>query len=335
MSLSPGVRLGQYEVVSALGAGGMGEVYRAIDTKLDRSVAIKILPDAFARDGDRIARFEREARVLASLNHPHIAAIYGLEEAGDRKFLVMELVEGPTLADLIVGESKDSPLRIDKALHIAQQIADALEAAHEKGIIHRDLKPANVKVTLDNNVKLLDFGLAKIFTADTDVNHSASLTLTAMSTHAGVVLGTAAYMSPEQAKGGAVDRRTDIFAFGCLLFEMLTGRGAFEGDSVSEIVARVIEREPDWKALPATLHPRIHTSCCVDVSRRIRRGVVAISVTCASRSSRSCPPRRRPSHPSSPLRRAPARGSRGSSPLSSRLRSRSRSFGRTSIGLRP
>ena len=257
MSLSAGTRLGSYDVVSALGAGGMGEVYRATDTKLGRSVAIKILPDAFTSDPDRVSRFEREARVLASLNHPHIAAIYGLEEAGDRKLLVMELVEGPTLADLIAGESKDSPLRIDKALRLAQQIAEALEAAHEKGIVHRDLKPSNVKVTPENNVKLLDFGLAKAFEAGADVDVSHSPTQMAMVTSAGVILGTAAYMSPEQAKGGIVDRRTDIFAFGCLLYEMLTGQRAFKGDSESEIIAKVIEREPDWKALPPGLHPRI------------------------------------------------------------------------------
>jgi serine/threonine protein kinase len=258
MTLSAGTRLGSYEVISALGAGGVGEVYRANDTKLGRSVAIKILPDAFTSDPDRVARFEREARVLASLNHPHIAAIYGLEEAGDRKLLVMELVEGPTLADLIASESRDSPLRIDRALRLAQQIAEALEAAHEKGIVHRDLKPSNVKVTPENSVKLLDFGLAKAFSDEPDVDASHSPTQMAMATNAGVILGTAAYMSPEQAKGGIVDRRTDIFAFGCLVYEMLTGRRAFKGDSVSEIIARVIEREPDWDALPAALHPRIH-----------------------------------------------------------------------------
>jgi serine/threonine protein kinase len=264
MSLAPGSRLGSYDVVSLLGAGGMGEVYRARDTRLGREVAIKVLPHAFTRDQDRVARFEREARVLASLNHPNIAAIYGLEElrGGESsdppiKALIMELVEGATLADLIAGESKESPLRIDKALQFAQQIAGALEAAHEKGIVHRDLKPANVKVTLDGTVKLLDFGLAKAFTAEVDKDNPDSPTLTAMATHAGVIMGTAAYMSPEQAKGGSIDRRTDIFAFGCLLYEMLTGRRAFEGTSVSEIVARVIEREPDWSVLPATLHPRI------------------------------------------------------------------------------
>jgi serine/threonine protein kinase len=242
-----GSRLAHYEITGHLGSGGMGEVYQATDTKLGRDVAIKILPEAFARETDRISRFENEARVLASLNHPHIAAIHGLEESGDRKFLVMELVSGETLADRIAR----GPLPVDEALAIASQIAEALEAAHEKGVIHRDLKPANIKVTADGQVKVLDFGLAKAFAGDAaNVNVSNSPTLSMASTNAGIILGTAAYMSPEQARGMSVDRRTDIFAFGSVLYEMLTGRQAFQGETVSDILAAVLRAEPDWTRLP-------------------------------------------------------------------------------------
>jgi serine/threonine protein kinase len=242
-----GSRLAHYEITGHLGSGGMGEVYQATDTKLGRDVAIKILPEAFARETDRISRFENEARVLASLNHPHIAAIHGLEESGDRKFLVMELVSGETLADRIAR----GPLPVDEALAIASQIAEALEAAHEKGVIHRDLKPANIKVTADGQVKVLDFGLAKAFAGDAaNVNVSNSPTLSMASTNAGIILGTAAYMSPEQARGMSVERRTDIFAFGSVLYEMLTGRQAFQGETVSDILAAVLRAEPDWTRLP-------------------------------------------------------------------------------------
>jgi serine/threonine protein kinase len=249
-----GTRLGHYEITAHIGAGGMGEVYQATDSKLGRSVAIKLLPEAFARDTDRLARFEREARVLASLNHPHIAAIHGFEETGGRNFLVMELVPGATLAERIGGRS----LPVPEALSIAKQIAEALDAAHEKGIVHRDLKPANIKITPDGQVKVLDFGLAKAFADEAaESNLSNSPTLSRAATNAGVILGTAAYMSPEQAKGLAVDKRTDIFAFGSVMYEMLTGGPPFPGETVTEILARVIEREPDWTKLPADLHPRI------------------------------------------------------------------------------
>jgi serine/threonine protein kinase len=243
-----GTRLSHYEITAHLGTGGMGEVYQASDSKLGRNVAIKILPDEFARDSERAARFEREARVLASLNHPHIAAIHGIEEFAGRKFLVMELAAGETLAARI----GRGPLPLDDALTIATQIAEALEAAHEKGVVHRDLKPANIKVTPDGQVKVLDFGLAKAFSEEAEnLNLSNSPTLSRLATNAGMILGTAAYMSPEQAKGLEVDRRTDIFAFGCVLYEMLTGRQAFQGDTVSDILADVLRAEPDMNRLPS------------------------------------------------------------------------------------
>jgi Tol biopolymer transport system component len=249
MTLAAGTKLGPYEILSPLGAGGMGEVYRARDGKLNRDVAIKVLPEAVAEDAERLARFQREAQVLAALNHPHIAAIYGLEKAGNVEALVLELVEGETLAEKIAA----GPVPMDEALAIARQIADALEAAHEKGIVHRDLKPANVKVTPEGKVKVLDFGLAKALTGDRsspDVTHSP--TLTAAATQAGVVIGTAAYMSPEQARGKAVDRRADIWSFGAVLYEMLTGERAFRGDTVSDTLAAILTRDPDWSALPAS-----------------------------------------------------------------------------------
>jgi eukaryotic-like serine/threonine-protein kinase len=248
MPLSAGTRLGSYEILSALGAGGMGEVYRARDTRLDRDVAIKILPEAFVADADRVARFQREAKVLASLNHPHIAAIYGLENADGVKALVMELVEGEDLAQRLAR----GPIPLDEALPIAKQVAEALEAAHEQDIIHRDLKPANIKVRYDGTVKVLDFGLAKALEpalTSADVAQSPTITSPAL-TQMGVILGTAAYMSPEQAKGRAADRRSDLWAFGCVLYEMLTGYRAFGGDGVSDTLAAVLRGEPDWSALP-------------------------------------------------------------------------------------
>jgi eukaryotic-like serine/threonine-protein kinase len=249
-----GTKLAHYEITSHLGSGGMGDVYQATDSKLGRSVAIKLLPEAFSHDTDRAARFDREARVLASLNHPNIAAIYGIEEANQRKFLVMELVPGETLAERI----KRGPVPIDEALNIANRICEALEAAHDKGIIHRDLKPANIKLTPDSSVKVLDFGLAKAMEGGpTKVGLSNSPTLTIATTQQGMILGTAAYMSPEQARGREVDRRTDIFSFGCVLYEMLTGRAAFEGEDVTEILSRVLQREPDWTLLLSNLPPSI------------------------------------------------------------------------------
>ena len=234
----------------------MGEVYRARDTKLGRDVAIKILPRAFTSDPDRLARFEREARMLAALNHPNICAIYGLEEADGVRFLILELVEGETLARQLAqarGPQRDGRgLPLADALAIARQIAEALEAAHEKGIVHRDLKPANIKITPDGVVKVLDFGLAKAVGGD---GSAPDLTQRADGddggTRDGAIIGTAAYMSPEQARGQPVDKRTDIWAFGCVLYEMLTGRVAFAGDTVSDTIAKILEREPDWSALPA------------------------------------------------------------------------------------
>jgi Tol biopolymer transport system component len=249
-----GKTLGHYEITSQLGKGGMGEVYQAKDLKLGRDVAIKVLPEEFAKDPDRVARFQREATLLASLNHPNIAAIYGLEESGGTDFLVLELVEGQTLRDRI----KSGPIPAEEALKLALQIAEALEAAHEKGIIHRDLKPGNIKVTPEGKVKVLDFGLAKAFTGEqTDLNLSNSPTLSEAATQHGVILGTAAYMSPEQARGESVDKKADIWAFGCVLFEMLTGHGTFEGRTVSDVLASVIKVEPAWNRLPPNLHPRI------------------------------------------------------------------------------
>jgi eukaryotic-like serine/threonine-protein kinase len=271
MALTSGNCVGPYEILSAIGAGGMGEVYRAHDSKLGRDVALKVLPEAFARDAERMARFQREAKVLASLNHPNIASIYGLEDSGATHALVMELVEGPTLADRI----KSGPIPIDEALRIAKQICEALEYAHERGIVHRDLKPANVKVTNDDAVKVLDFGLAKALESDaSSIDISTSPTISRMATQAGVLLGTAAYMSPEQAKGKPVDRRADIWAFGCVLYEMLTGKMAFTGETVTDILAAVVRAEPEWTLLPAgtPLRVRVLLQRCLqkDSKQRLR-----------------------------------------------------------------
>ena len=259
MPLAPGARLGTHEIVSLLGEGGMGEVYRATDTSLKRAVAIKVLPESVAKDADRLARFQREAEVLASLNHPHIAAIYGLERSGGVTALVMELVEGPTLADRI----DDGAIPIDEAIAVAKQIAEALEAAHNQGIVHRDLKPANIKVRPDGAVKVLDFGLAKALEpsglAAAGAVSSPTITSPAMMTAGGVLLGTAAYMSPEQARGKAVDKRSDIWAFGAVLYEMLTGKRAFAGHEIADVLAAVLTREPDWTLLPAGLRPGVAT----------------------------------------------------------------------------
>ena len=254
MALDPGTRIGPYEVTGLLGAGGMGEVYRARDTKLDRDVALKVLPQAFTEDPDRLARFEREAKVLASLNHPNIGTIHGLEESEGTKALVLELVEGPTLADRIA----QGPMPIDEVLPIAKQIAEALEAAHEAGVIHRDLKPANIKVREDGTVKVLDFGLAKALDPGArGLTDKTSVTRTAAATEVGVILGTPTYMSPEQASGLATDERSDVWSFGAVLFEMLTGRPSFDGSTTSHVVASILKTEPDWELLPPTTDPAI------------------------------------------------------------------------------
>jgi Tol biopolymer transport system component/tRNA A-37 threonylcarbamoyl transferase component Bud32 len=247
VALTLGTRVGAYEIAAQIGRGGMGEVYRARDTKLHREVAVKVLPDAFSRDPERLLRFEREARLLAALNHPNVAAIYGLEEQGGSRLLVMELVEGPTLAERLAS----GPLPIDEALSVCAGIASGLEAAHESGIIHRDLKPSNVKIRPDGTVKVLDLGLARVAEGSgVAVDSSLSPTVTTPATRAGVVLGTAAYMSPEQARGRTLDKRTDIFSFGCVLYECLAGRQAFFGETVSDTLAAIIMSEPDWSALP-------------------------------------------------------------------------------------
>ena len=258
MPLNPGTTLGPYHVTAKIGEGGMGEVYRARDTKLDRDVALKVLPHAFTDDPDRLARFEREAKVLASLNHPNIGGIHGLEESEGIKALVLEYIEGPTLAERI----KQGPIPVDEALPIATQIAEALEAAHEQGIIHRDLKPANVKVKDDGTVKVLDFGLAKAFqpdASDANMSQSPTISLTAAATQMGMVIGTAAYMAPEQARGKQVDRRADIFAFGVVLYEMLTGQRPFQGEDVSLTLAAVMTFDPDLDLLPETLSATLKT----------------------------------------------------------------------------
>jgi serine/threonine protein kinase len=258
MSLVPGSRLGSYEILAPLGAGGMGEVYRAHDPTLGRDVAIKILPDTWLADPDRLARFDREARILASLNHPHIGAIYGVDVASGARALVLELVEGLTLDEYLKqrGTVREARLGAREVLVIARQVADALETAHDKGIVHRDLKPANIKITPEGIVKVLDFGLS-MHARERAPGDSGQLgtdtrlqTVSIGSTRDGVILGTAAYMSPEQARGQVVDKRTDIWAFGCLLYEMLTGRSPFPGKTIADTVAAVLEREPTWDALP-------------------------------------------------------------------------------------
>jgi eukaryotic-like serine/threonine-protein kinase len=254
MPISAGTHLGSYEVVAQIGAGGMGEVYKAHDTKLGRDVAIKVLPEAFAHDPERLARFQREAKMLASLNHPNIATIYGLEQSNGTGYLVMELVAGVTLAERV---KRDGAIPAEEALKICVQVAEALEAAHEKGIIHRDLKPANVKVTPEGKVKVLDFGLAKAFAGEGVLDLSQAPTLTAMGTEEGKILGTPTYMSPEQARGKPVDKRTDIWTFGCLLYELLTGRRTFRRETPSDTIAAVLGEEPDWQELPPSTPAKI------------------------------------------------------------------------------
>jgi len=278
MPLQPGARLGAYEVVAAIGAGGMGEVYRARDGRLGRDVALKILSDLFAGDAERLARFTREAQTLASLNHPNVAAIYGIEEANGVRALVMEFVDGEDLSARVAR----GPLPVDEALAIANQIADALSAAHSQGVVHRDLKPANVKVRTDGTVKVLDFGLAKAMETVTGssavMSQSPTITTPAM-TGVGIILGTAAYMSPEQARGRAVDKRTDVWAFGCVLYEMLSGRRAFDAEDVSMTLASVMMKEPDWSALPDNVpaHIRDVVKRCLEKDRQRRIADIAVA----------------------------------------------------------
>jgi eukaryotic-like serine/threonine-protein kinase len=273
MSLAAGTRIGVYEILGSLGAGGMGEVYRARDTRLNRDVAVKVLPDALAADPDRLARLHREAQVLASLNHTNIATVHGFEESGGIRALVMELVEGPTLADRIA----PGPLALDEAIPIARQIADALDVAHEHGVVHRDLKPANIKLRPDGTVKVLDFGLAKMMDGPTkggphvsDLSQSPTLISPAMMTGVGMIFGTASYMSPEQARGKTVDKRADIWAFGCVLFEMLTGKRPFGGDEVSDTLASVLKDEPDWTRVPPRARTLLQRCLEKDPKRRLR-----------------------------------------------------------------
>ncbi len=262
MPLSVGDRLGPYEILAPIGAGGMGEVYRAKDTKLEREVAIKVLPAALAHDPERLARFEREAKLLASLNHPNIATIHGVEESGGVRALVMELVPG---------ESLKGPLPLETALNYAKQIADALEAAHEKGIVHRDLKPANIMITPEGVVKVLDFGLALAqHSGSAPPDPSQSPTFTISPTRAGMILGTAAYMSPEQARGKPVDKRADIWAFGVVLYEMLTGRQAFPGATITDVLAAVVTKEPEWDRVPTKVRRLLHTCLHKDPKLRLQ-----------------------------------------------------------------
>lgn len=276
-SLAVGTLIGPYRVEGVLGEGGMGQVYRARDAKLGRSVALKVLPEHFAADPERRARFLREARVLAALNHPHIAAIHGFEDSGSVHALVLELVEGPTLADRLVA----GPIPLDEALAIAASVIDALEAAHDAGIVHRDLKPANIKVRADDTVKVLDFGLARLMPHDgdprTDADPALTITTPAVMTVAGTILGTAAYMSPEQAKGRVADARSDVWAFGCVLYEMLTGRRPFAGEDVADTLAAVLRAEPDWSALPANTPPAVHRVLrrCLQKDRKRRFAAIA------------------------------------------------------------
>jgi serine/threonine protein kinase len=259
MALTPGTRIGAFEITGRLGSGGMGEVYRARDTSLGRDVAIKVLPDAFARDPDRLARFEREAHLLASLNHQNIGTIYGIHDGPAEigrhsRALVLELIEGPTLADRLV----HGAIPLDETRRIARQVADALDAAHERGIVHRDLKPANIKVRTDGTAKVLDFGIAKANAAAAGLNLHDTITITAHATQGGIILGTPGYMSPEQARGQDVDKRSDIWAFGCVLFAMLTGRTPFDGDTLSDVIAATLTTDPDWSTLPPDVPEPIH-----------------------------------------------------------------------------
>src|SRR5262245_56717954 len=297
MALSRGTSIGPYEIADTIGAGGMGEVYRARDTKLNRDVALKVLPETFARDVDRLSRFKREAQLLASLSHPSIGVIHGLEEvAVDSKppvcALVLELVEGETLADRIAR----GPLPLDEALPIAKQIAEALEAANEQGIVHRDLKPSNIKLRPDGTVKVLDFGLAKLVeghpAAATGLMDLSPTITSPVMTGLGVILGTAAYMSPEQARGKVVDKRTDVWAFGCVLYEMLTGQRAFDGEDATDTIASIVRGSPDWSALPADLSPgiRLLVQRCLEKDRRQRIGDISTALFLMREATNFAPP---------------------------------------------
>jgi serine/threonine protein kinase len=273
--MDPGTRLGPYEIVEPIGAGGMGEVYRALDTRLGRQVAVKTLSGDVAGRPERLARFEREARLLASLNHPHIGSIYGIEDASGQPALILELVDGSTLQELIRDRAaRGETLPPAKAIAIARQIAEALDAAHEKGIVHRDLKPANVKVTPEGVVKVIDFGLGRMVGSAGESDASQEPTLTSGGTKAGTVLGTPAYMSPEQARGGAVDKRTDVWAFGCVLFELLAGTPTFDGRSTPDVLVQVLTRDPDWsrlpQAAPASVRRLLQRCLQKDKQRRLR-----------------------------------------------------------------
>jgi eukaryotic-like serine/threonine-protein kinase len=282
MALTPGTRIGTFEITGRLGSGGMGEVYRARDTSLGRDVAIKVLSEAFARDPDRLARFEREAHLLASLNHPNIGTIYGIHDGpagigGHSRALVLELIEGPTLADRLA----HGAVPLDEARRLAQQIADALDAAHERGIVHRDLKPANIKVQPDGTAKVLDFGIAKASVAGGGLDLHNTIAVTAHATQGGLILGTPGYMSPEQARGQEVDKRTDIWAFGCVLFAMLTGRTPFDGDTLSDVIAATLTNDPDWNALPPDVPEPIRRVLHRCLQRDLRRRLRDIGDVCA------------------------------------------------------
>src|SRR5262245_25073637 len=272
-----GRRIGVYELTAAIGAGGMGEVYRARDTRLGRDVAIKILPEAFTADSDRLRRLEREARLLAALNHPNIATIYGLEGTGSSRAIAMELVDGETLAERISRARGKGGVPTTEALRVARQSAEALDAAHEKGIVHRDLKPANIKVTRDGVVKVLDFGLAKLAPCPDAAVATHAPTVSIEGTQDGMIVGTAAYMSPEQARGESLDKRADIWAFGCVLYEMLAGRAAFARPTITDTFAAILEREPDWTAVPAHTPPPIRRLLrrCLEKDRTRRLADIA------------------------------------------------------------
>ncbi|HXH50945.1 MAG TPA: serine/threonine-protein kinase, partial [Terriglobia bacterium] len=315
-SLKLGTMVGHYCLSMKIGEGGMGEVYRARDTKLQRDVALKILPQAMARDAERMARFEREAQVLASLNHPNIAAIYGIEESNGIRALAMELVEGETLTYKNVGEGSALPrepkeLPYDEALPIAKQIAEALEYAHERGVIHRDLKPANVKITPEGTAKVLDFGLAKVINPQDSIGAVDPANSPTLATKPGTLLGTTAYMSPEQAKGRQVDRRCDIWAFGCVLYEMLSGRKAFEGETISDVLAAVIRADPNLDALPdttpASIQRLIRRCLQKDVHQRLQAigdARITIEETISGTGVRPVVEREQDAHVTRPQRRA-------------------------------
>lgn len=274
MPLLPGTRLGPYEIITPLGAGGMGEVYRARDTRLKRDVAVKVLPDAFSQNVDRLARFQREAELLATLNHPNIAAVYGIEEADGRRAIILELVEGGTLADRL----RAGPLPVAQALAIAKQIVDALLAAHASGVLHRDLKPGNIAVTPDGEVKVLDFGLAKVVEPDSSPDSADSPTRRAAETVTGAIMGTASYMSPEQAQGRSADKRSDVWAFGCVLFEMLSGTRAFKGETTSETLAAILRDDPDWSVLPPSVPDWLRSLLMQCLAKDRKQRVADISV---------------------------------------------------------